>query len=107
MPPQAKVLKLLRDDARKWWYFQTLRKQGQIDKARKLERESIRENVKEIRELREYLEEIHVRTWSLTFHRQPGTSSTVCIGGCHGGFFAAFIYCYANRIGKGKNGGLK
>jgi hypothetical protein len=48
--PQAKVLRLLRFDAGRWWYWQTLRAQGQTAKAIELERASIRASVRHIRE---------------------------------------------------------
>lgn len=91
-----KVLRLLRHDAKNWWYHSDLRKFGNVEKASKLERQSIRNKVKDIRELQDYLANIHVRTNTLEFNNAP--SGTMSIGGCHPGFFAAFIYCYANRI---------
>src|ERR1700741_4799598 len=50
MAREAKVLRLLRADARAWWYFATLRNQGRVEEARTLERKSIRDQVRWFRE---------------------------------------------------------
>jgi len=107
----AKVLRLLRADARAWWYFDTLRRQGRIEEAIRLERESIR---REVRFIRENIgrEANTIRTSIIDFptrevsHRpfdlkpiQNGYGRTSCLSGCHPGIFAAWVYCYANRIG--------
>ena len=43
------ILSILRKDAKAWWHFQDLRKQGNIKEAQKLERAEILENVKRFR----------------------------------------------------------
>jgi hypothetical protein len=43
------VYSLLNHDARTWWFHQQLRKQGQAAEARRRERQSIRSNVRHLR----------------------------------------------------------
>jgi len=108
----AKVLRLLRHDARSWWWFQALRKQGRTAEAIQLERASIRDAVRRIREgIGRHI--VTYRTSVIEYpvreQRQPfdlsvvspygGPGHTTCESGCHPGYFAAFVYCYANRIG--------
>ena len=106
----AKVLRLLRHDARAWWYHQTLRTQGRETEAIVLERQSVRRNVAFIREnIGRAM--ITYRADTIVFpdivRHQPfdlrpmnvrGWTSSV--SGCHPGSFAAWVYCYANRIGQ-------
>ena len=111
----AIVLRMLRHDARQWWYFQALRKNGSegVRQAIKLERQSIRNNVRFIRQniSREALtyrtsvidfpnREIRTRPFDLQpvdeFERSSYTAS---LSGCHVGIFAAWVHCYAHRIG--------
>lgn len=107
---QAKVLRLLREDARMWWYHANLRKWGQVDKAIQLERKSIRSKVAFIREnvhrpMRTHRDSVIEFTDSM--YRPPFSleamnlvnGRTASVSGCHRGFFAAWVYCYANRIG--------
>lgn len=96
---EAKVLRLLRYDAKRWWYHQALRKQGQIDKAIKLERQSIRDSVKTIRENINREATTHYISVIEFLDKGNGTSYTTCMSNVHPGMFAAWIYCYANRIG--------
>lgn len=44
------VLKILREDAKDWWYHILLRKQGREKEARGRERECIRDSVRALRE---------------------------------------------------------
>lgn len=49
----ASLLKLLREDARSWWYFKKLRQYGfpeHVAEAAKLERQSVRKNIAYARE---------------------------------------------------------
>jgi hypothetical protein len=111
---QAKVLRLLRHDARMWWYFQTLRNQGNTQRAIKLERESIRNQVRFLRKavrrqatthrdnVIEFLDRPGRKPFDLSHENMDGSyvnSYTVTASGCHPGGFAAFVYCYAHRIG--------
>lgn len=109
---EAKVLRLLRHDARMWWWFKTLRSRGQIAEATRLERESIRNDVKFIREniarpmttyrtsVIEFLDRPRARPFDLSIERPwGGNSYTAMVSGCHVGSFAAWVYCYAHRIG--------
>jgi hypothetical protein len=93
---KCKVLHLLRHDASMWWYYQTLRKQGMITEARRLERESIRSNVRFIREniLRDATT---YRLDTIWFDDRPNdkTSYTTIVSNCHVGLFAAWVFCYA------------
>ena len=41
---------LLNQDTKRWWWHRKLREQGNVTEARKLERQSIKNNVKTIRE---------------------------------------------------------
>jgi hypothetical protein len=106
---QAKVLRLLRHDARSWWWFRRLREMGRVDEAIKLERQSIRNDVTFIRE-NVGRRAITYRTSVISFEDTPrakpfdlqpvnGRGHTTCLSGCHPGIFAAWIYCYAHRIG--------
>ena len=106
---EAKVLRLLRYDAARWWWFQTLRNQGRIEEARRLERESIRSNVRFIRE--------NIKRRAITYRldiiqfpdrppsrpfdlqRMNGQSYTASCSNTGVGLFAAWVYCYAYRIG--------
>jgi len=88
-----------------------LARMGRIEEAIRLERESIR---REVRFIRENIgrEANTIRTSIIDFptrevsHRpfdlkpiQNGYGRTSCLSGCHPGIFAAWVYCYANRIG--------
>ena len=106
----AKVLRLLRFDARQWWYHQALRTQGRTDEAIKLERASIRNDVKFIRanvgrRIETYRTDVILfpdRPVSRPFDLKPMSDYqgyTTGVSGCHPGAFAAFIHCYAHRIG--------
>lgn len=106
----AIVLRLLRSDAKAWWYYAELRKHGRTQEAAKLERASIRSHVQDIRngvgrKVTFYRTSVidfpESETWK-PFDLKPSLyrSSTSCHSGCHPGFFAAFIYCYAHRIGQ-------
>lgn len=97
---QAKVLRLLRYDAKSWWYFKTLREQGRIDEARKLERQSILSNIRFIRE-NINREAITYRVDTIWFKdKGNGVSYTTSLSNVHPGMFATWVYCYANRIGE-------
>lgn len=97
------VLKLLRESARKWWWFQELRKQGKVSEAQKLERESILKTVKDMRRYR--IQEWNERTGYIAFEK-PRVSdpmgNTVCISNIPPSQFAAWIYVYAHRLGAQK-----
>jgi hypothetical protein len=108
--PQAKVLRLLRFDAGRWRYWQTLRAQGQTAKAIELERASIRASVRHIREnigrqaithRADCIEFTDPPTSGRPFSLKPESvqGRTVIVSGCHPGGFAAWVYCYAHRIG--------
>ncbi len=43
------LLSLLRQDARRWWYHAQLRSRGEVDEARKRERDQVRDQIKELR----------------------------------------------------------
>jgi len=43
------LYKLLNDDAKSWWYHHRLREQGQVEEARKLEQESILNDLRHLR----------------------------------------------------------
>lgn len=96
---QAKVLRLLRYDAKRWWYHKTLREQGNIAKATILERASIRDEVRFIRHNIRREATTH-RLSVIEFLDRPGDSYTTTVSGCHPGGFTAWVYCYANRIGE-------
>lgn len=108
----AKVLRLLRADAASWWYWKRLREMGRIEEARQLERASIRSEVRFIREsinrpIQTYRTSVIEFTEAFGGHYRPfdlqpmggSNARTVSVSGCHPGGFAAFVYCYANRIG--------
>jgi hypothetical protein len=107
---EAKVLRLLRSDARVWWWHVELRNQGRIAEAIKLERKSIRSHVRFIREnigrrattyrlsVIDFEDRPQPRPFDLSIE-SGGTSYTACVSSCHPGDFAAWVYCYANRIG--------
>lgn len=44
------VFRALRSDAREWWYHKDLRKRGQISEARQREHDSLRSNVRSLRQ---------------------------------------------------------
>lgn len=109
---QAKVLRLLRHDARMWWWHQQLRKQGNIAEAVKLERASIRREVQFIRanigrhavthraSVIEFPNREPRRPFDLSIvHPWGGREFTSYVSGCHAGSFAAWVWCYAHRIG--------
>jgi hypothetical protein len=109
---QAKVLRLLRADAKAWWWYAQLRSQGRVAEAIELERESIRSNVRFIRQnigrdartIRTSIIWFDDRPTHRPFDLKPvspwgGDSYTTVVSGCHPGSFAAWVWCYANRIG--------
>ncbi len=51
--PQPTLYTLLDHNARRWWYHLELRKRGQIAEARRRERQSIRENIRTLRQARD------------------------------------------------------
>lgn len=111
---QAKVLRLLRHDARIWWWHAQLRKYGNHAEAIRLERESIRRVVRHFRKNLNR-EAITYRLSVISFEDRPQRKPfdlspcymdgsytngyTVSSSGVHPGEFAAWVYCYANRIG--------
>lgn len=110
----ARVLRLLRYDANTWWYFKRLAESSYApyqEEARTLKRASIRKQVQFIREsinrpIRTYRTSVIEFTDSMADQRRPfdlrpetPVARTVCVSGCHPGGFAAFVYCWAHRIG--------
>jgi hypothetical protein len=106
----AIVLRMLRHDARSWWWYRTLRANGRTPEAIVLERQSIRRDVQFIREnigrdatthrtdVIEFLDRPRMRPFDLQSIPRT-TSVTMSMSGCHTGIFAAWVYCYAHRIG--------
>lgn len=97
------VLKLVRESTRNWWWFKELRKQGRIDEARKLERQSIRNVIHTMRTCK--VESFTERGGYISFCK-PETPSkwgdTMSISNVPQGEFAAWVYVYAHRLGAQK-----
>lgn len=97
------VLKLVRESARKWWWFQQLRKQGRIAEAQKLERDSIRSTIKTMRTCK--VESWNFSSGYLAFYKPEKPSKwgdTVSISNVAMGEMAAWIYVIAHRLGAQK-----
>jgi hypothetical protein len=97
------VLKLLRESAGQWWWFRELRKQGRVDEAKRLERESIRRTIHTMRTCK-------IESWSerhgyIAFERpqvSDPVGNTVSISNVPVGEFAAWLYVYAHKLGAQK-----
>lgn len=80
------ILRLLRRDARTWWYHAKLRREGNVPAARKAERISMRSS---LRVLRLVPTEHHHRTRFVAFAPVSATS-TMCVSNVHPGEWTAF-----------------
>jgi|CXWL01.1.fsa_nt_gi hypothetical protein len=67
------VYKLLNQEAKNWWYHSDLRKQGQHDKARELERKSMKGTIETLRNVVKYGGYLSLgrKAWSIEVNRHP------------------------------------
>lgn len=96
---RAIVLRLLRESAKRWWWYVELRKQGRIAEAERKERESIRNMVATMRTC----EVEHIYLHGVVTFLPPkvlnAMGHTVSISNVPPQELAAWIYVYAQRLG--------
>ena len=95
---QATILRLLRADAKSWWYHKQLRERGNIAEAIKREHESMRSTIKLMR--RQKVDEIDFRHAIVSFVKlENATEYTAWISNVHTNELAAWVYVVANHLG--------
>ena len=98
---QTTLLKLLRSDARGWWYHRQLRERGQTAEAIKLEHQSIRSSLRTLHH--DKVPTFYPANYCIQWERGDGTKDgtwgeTTSESNCHNGYWIALQLRFLGEI---------